>query len=96
MKLRILPAAWNDLAAAFVFYESQMPGVGDKFRDSLMHDIDSLRTTAGIHRRIFGFYRLLACRFPYAIYYSCEEGTVLVRAVVDCRRNPSWIEKRVK
>lgn len=34
--------------------------------------------------------------FPFAIYYSVEKELVRVHAVLDCRRNPSWIRKRLK
>jgi hypothetical protein len=29
-------------------------------------------------------------------YYSREEETVFVRAVLDCRRDPAWIRERLK
>ena len=34
--------------------------------------------------------------FPFAIYYNVEKQLVRVHAVLDCRRNPSWIRKRLK
>ena len=44
-----------------------------------------------IHRTIFGFQRLLAKRFPYAIYYRLINGEVVMFRVLDCRRDPKWI-----
>ena len=32
---------------------------------------------------------------PLFIYTALENNTVVVRAVVDCRRNPSWIRKHI-
>lgn len=40
-----------------------------------------------------GFHRMLARRFPYAIYYRVMEGEVVVFRILDCRRNPEWIRK---
>ena len=91
MTLSILPSALEDLAAGSAFYEQQQRGVGSNFLESLFSDIDSLAITAGVHRKVFGFHRLLAKRFPYAIYYTFEQGTVEIRAVLDCRRDPSAI-----
>ena len=87
MKIRLLTSAYHDLAAGRDFYEQQ--GVGGYFLDSLFADIDSLVLYAGIHRQVFGFHRMLAKRFPYAIYYRVEspEVTVVCR-VLDCRQNP--------
>jgi plasmid stabilization system protein ParE len=40
-------------------------------------------------------HRLLAKRFPFAIYYRVEGDPVQVYAVLDCRRNPAWIRDRL-
>ncbi len=46
--------------------------MGNYFFDTLFSDIDSLALFGGIHRKIYGYHRLLSCRFPYAIYYKVE------------------------
>ncbi len=48
---------------------------------------------ASIH---FGeHHRLLSKRFPFAVYSPIESESVLVYAVLDCRRNPAWIRRRM-
>jgi hypothetical protein len=55
----------------------------------LFSDIDSLVLYAGIHRKQFGYHRLLSKRFPFAIYYQMEAASVaIVFRVLDCRQNP--------
>jgi hypothetical protein len=61
------------------------------FQTALYSDIDSLLLYAGVHSRHFGKYRLLSKRFPYGIYYDLRGDMILVRAVLDLRRDPSWI-----
>lgn len=79
------------------FYETQRAGVGSFFLDTLFSDIDSLQLYAGVHRIFFGqYHRLLSRRFPFAIYYTRSEDTLFIHAVLDCRRNPSWIRKRME
>lgn len=95
MTLLILPSAREDLAEGFRFFEDQRPGLGAYFLESLFSDIDSLRIYAGVHRRVFGYHRLLSKRFPFAVYYSVESGAVYVQAVLDCRRDPGWLRKRL-
>ncbi|HEY4417370.1 MAG TPA: type II toxin-antitoxin system RelE/ParE family toxin [Verrucomicrobiae bacterium] len=70
MNLIILTAALDDLADGFDFYEKQATGLGNYFLNSLFADIDSLTIYGGIHRNVFGFQRLLAKRFSFAIYYE--------------------------
>lgn len=96
MKISILPLAQDDLADGYRFYERQQDGFGGYFLESLFSDIDSLRLYAGIHRKVFGCHRLLSKRFPYAIYYSEEPGKVLIWAVLDCRRDPSWNRRKLR
>lgn len=96
MTVTILPSAREDLADGFHFYEEIEPGLGGYFLETLFSDIDSLRQYAGIHRRVMGWHRLLSKRFPYAIYYSLDGSDVVVRAVLDCRRDPAWIRRKLK
>ena len=97
MRILILDEAERDLEEGQQFYEKQREGFGAYFRDSLFSDIDCLLFYAGIHRIFFGkYHRLLSKRFPFAVYYTRSEDTVFIHAVLDCRRNPSWIRKRLE
>ncbi|SRR5713101_3591021 len=97
MNVRILASAFNDLAAGREFYDRQGEGVGAYFFDSLFSEIDSLSIFGGIHRKIEGFHRLLARRFPYAIYYKMDShGSVIVYRVLDCRQDPEKIKRELK
>jgi plasmid stabilization system protein ParE len=96
MTIKIFDEAQEDLVAGYHFYEVQSPGLGSYFLDSLFADIDSLLLYAGIHLVVHDSYRALATKFPYAIYYRLEGDCIRVRAVIDCRRNPKWIRRRLQ
>ena len=96
MKVRILRAALDDLANARRFYDLKAESVGSYFFDSLFSEIDSLTLFGGIHRIHFGFHRLIAKRFPFAVYYRVIAGEVVVFRVLDCRRAPDWIRNALK
>jgi len=97
MKIRILKSAREDLKEGYHFYELQQEGLGSYFLESLYSDIESLKLFAGIHSIHFQkYHRLLSKRFPFSIYYRLEENEVRIYAVIDCRRNPAWIRKRVQ
>lgn len=95
MIIRILDEAEKDLLGGFRFYETQEPGLGDYFLDSLSSDIDSLHLFAGIHPVHFEYHRLLSKRFPYAVYYKTGKDTASVWAVLDCRQDPEKIKERL-
>ena len=96
MKVRILRPALEDLAAGREFYDRQREGIGGYFFASLFAEIDSLGLYAGIHRVQFGHHRLLAKRFPHAVYYRVSGGDAVVHRVLDCRRNPRWIRDELR
>lgn len=91
MKLRILPSAVEDLHRGREFYARQGDTLGDYFLDSLFSDIDSLELYAGVHAKFLGCHRLLAKRFPFAIYYKMDADVCVVWRVLDCRQNPSKV-----
>ena len=96
MKIEILDQAEADLIEGFHFYETQQTGVGDYFLANLYADIESLRLYGGIHLKPYkNYHRLLSKRFPFAVFYTVMDKTVFIHAIVDCRRDPAWLRKRL-
>ena len=96
MKIKILDQAEADLIEGFHFYETQQTGVGDYFLANLYADIESLRLYGGIHLKPYkNYHRLLSKRFPFAVFYTLTDQTVFIHAIVDCRRDPAWLRKRL-
>lgn len=91
MRIKILRQAKEDIALARDFYDAQELGVGEYFVSQISAEIDSLSYLGGIHRIVDGFHKMVARRFPYAIYYRIDGDCVKVYAVLDGRRNPDWI-----
>jgi plasmid stabilization system protein ParE len=96
MKIRILHETELDLLEGYSFYEMQAVGVGDYFLDSLYADIESLLIYANSHQIHFGYHRLLARRFPFAIFYRVNVEEIEVWAVLDCRQDPAKMENRLR
>ena len=64
MTIRTLATAVADRDDGRNFYESREAGLDAYVEDCLFSDIDSLMVYAGLHRRVFGFLRLLSKLFP--------------------------------
>lgn len=92
--IQILTEAVKDLEAGKRFYNQQQLGIGDYFWNSLLADIESLLIHAGVHLTVNGYHRLLAKRFPYAVYYEVIRDVVRVVAILPLRRNPAWLEEQ--
>jgi len=87
----IIEEAVLDLKQAENFYELQGKGLGKYYKDSIISDIESLWLYAGIHKKVYGVYRLLSKKFPYAIYYIIKGDMVIIVAILDLRQNPNRI-----
>jgi hypothetical protein len=94
-KVVVLAEAAEDIEQARDFYEAQESGIGRYCADSLFSDIESLTVYHGVHSRHFGFYRMLADRFPFGIYYREMKTETQVIAVLDLRRDPNWIRNEL-
>lgn len=95
MEIRLLETTKEDLREGWKFYEQNAAGLGDYFLDCMRANVRSLKVFAGIHELSDGFHRMLAKRFPFAVYYLIEHETIDVYAILDCRRDPEWIVKRL-
>ena len=62
--------------------------MGVYFLDTLFSDIEALLLYAGVHAQVFGYFRALSKRFPYAIYYKVNGEDIEIWRVLDCRQNP--------
>jgi plasmid stabilization system protein ParE len=98
MTLNVRQTAREDILNAARFYEKQELGLGDRVADFLEKEILSLLTTGGIHPFSQGLYRaVVKGDFPYyVIYYSLELDVIHVRAVLDHRRNPRKLSRRLR
>jgi hypothetical protein len=97
VRIEILDRAEQDLIEGYYFYESQLAGLGSYFLTNLYADIESLRLYGGTHARPYKrYHRLLSKRFPFAVFYTVQNDTAFIRAVVDCRRNPAWIRSKLR
>jgi plasmid stabilization system protein ParE len=96
MNVEIRNEAHLDISEGVAFYDRQSYGAGDYFYQRIFEDIDSLSETAGIHERHFGYYRKIASRHPFLIYYRMLGKGIEVVAVLDGRSRPTDIHALLK
>jgi len=95
MKLVLSASAERHLDEGYQWYERQDPGAGDYFLQFVLSELRALPRYAGIHRKVFSHHRLITAVFPFSIYYSIQGDTILVKAILDNRRSPSWIKRQL-
>jgi hypothetical protein len=95
MKVRISSDAEFDIEQAYCFYEKQSRGLGFRFSTEIYSEIESLGWDAGIHSIEYGRHCLLCDRFPFGVFYEIADNEAIVLAVLDLRRDPNWIRRRL-
>ncbi|MDX6611699.1 MAG: hypothetical protein QOD75_885 [Blastocatellia bacterium] len=96
MRIEVLDRATDDLVEGYHFYETQEAGLGSYFLSGLSTDIESVMLNAGIHEKAYKqYFRLLSLKFPFAVFYTVQNNTVFIHAVLDCRRDPAWIREQL-
>jgi plasmid stabilization system protein ParE len=88
--------AEEDLTAAALWYEEQLPGLGREFLDEadrailqIAHFPDSFPAR---HRH---FRRALLRRFPYGIFYAVEPDLIVVLTVIHLAQDPAELPRRL-
>lgn len=90
-----MPEAEDEIAAAWNWYESREPGLGEGFLRSIDACIEGIR----LHPRMYPiaidqFRRALVRRFPYEIFYEPAADVLEIHAVFHCSQNPEkWRER---
>lgn len=83
------PSAVADVGAAYQWYETQRPGLGDEFLDELREAERRIGRSPGGFRLIYrGVRRHLLRRFPYQLLYRTMDETIVVLGCLHVRRAP--------
>ncbi len=87
-RLVIRPRAEADLREARDWYESQRAGLGTEFVAETEATLHVLMRDPQRHPVYYrGFYRVLARRFPYKLFYRLEDDQIIVFRILHAHRD---------
>jgi plasmid stabilization system protein ParE len=95
-RLVLRPQAEAELLDARDWYEDQRPGLGSTFAAEVDRALSAVLQAPLAYPRVQGeIRRVLARRFPYAIYFRAMSDEIVVLAVIHGRRHPRhWQSRR--
>ena len=95
MKVSLLPPAQLELDEAFVWYESQVVGLGYGFLDEFDRAVRLVATFPALYQQVSpGIRRCLLNRFPYGLLYDQDHGMIIIVAVAHLRQRPNyWLDR---
>lgn len=96
MNPRYVDAALAEFIAAGLYYNRQVPGLGDEFVAEIEAAVRTVIAAPFAWRTVEAdVRRYLVRRFPYGIYYTIEDQVVVIWAVKHLHRDPDyWQERR--
>ena len=95
MRVEFHPEALAEFRAATKYYEQQQTGLGERFANVVEMAVAHIAAAPESFRIIEDdIRRCLAKVFPYAVLYSIEPDSILIVAVMHCRREPGYWRNR--
>lgn len=95
-KIEAAPAVEADVEAAFNWYETEEAGLGLEFLRELRGAYNKILERPLGHQELRSeIRRALTRRFPYAVYFSVENDTIIVVAVLHTARDPAEWQRRI-
>jgi plasmid stabilization system protein ParE len=95
-RLQAEAAVEFDVESAFQWYETEESGLGFEFLKQLRGCYERLLSAPYVYQELSsGIRRALTKRFPYAVYFSIEDESVVVLAVLHTARDPEEWQHRL-
>lgn len=95
-ELVFTPEACDDLAEAVAWYDRRRAGLGEEFLSSVNACIQSTMRMPSMHEKVHNDYRrALVRRFPYAVFYECDERFMTIYGVFHTARDPDLWRRRL-
>jgi toxin ParE1/3/4 len=95
-RIVLMPEAESDLDEAYWWYEDREPGLGEDFLKCI-EEVFAKVAKNPLHYpvRFDDSRRILVRRFPYAVYFECDDAAVTIQYVFHCGQDPGKLEKRL-
>ena len=89
--------AKEDLSEAYLWYEKQESGLGDRFLNSFKDACQRIEKRPGMHPIACDDVRfVLMKKFPYVIYFRIEAEETVILCVVHGHRDPEVWQSRIE
>ncbi|MBK7113816.1 MAG: type II toxin-antitoxin system RelE/ParE family toxin [Flavobacteriales bacterium] len=89
-ELEVQESAKQEIAHAAVWYNTQRPGLGDRFLAEVEDGIQRIqRNPEAFPRGRFEARRILMNVFPFTIIYKVHPNAIIIHAVLHTKQRPS-------
>ncbi len=97
MKIKVLEPAEIELKEAYSYYNSRLPGLGDRFLQSFKDAVLLIEKIPLGWRKISeNTRRINFNEFPYLILYVIDNDTIVITYICHNHRNPEHYKKHYR
>jgi len=94
---RFLSIAAKELSESIDYYESLVPGLGERFRTQVEATLDRIREYPSAWAPFGdGLRRCRTAHFPFGLIYAVELDSIVVVAVANLHRDPEHWRRRLR
>ncbi len=95
MRYEFHPDAQAEFIEAAAYYETEVPGLGERFGDEVRRGIELLMNQPEIAPRIDAqLRRLVLTRFPYSLIFAVTSDAIQIIAIAHAHRRPGYWQLR--
>ncbi len=95
-KLHVKSSAESDILDGFVDYEERLNGLGERFLNEIENSLNRIKSNPHQYQEIDeGIRRSITHTFPYIVFYTIENDTIFVLAVIHAAQDPKYIANRL-
>ncbi len=88
-KVKFAEEASCEFRESVEWYESGAKGFGLRFTDEIDSTIERIRLNPDLYRKVTGnIRRIQVNRFPYSVFYTTEDDTLVILRIFHNKRNP--------
>ena len=96
MRLEFHPEAELELIESALYYDKQVPGLGERFESEIRYATDLMLDQPEIGPLVDpNLRKFILTRFPFTLYYSITADVLRIEAVAHQSRRPGYWKSRV-
>jgi plasmid stabilization system protein ParE len=95
-RLVVTQEAEADILDGYLSYEKKQDGLGWKFIDEIEYAFARVLLNPFLYREVeVDIRRAVTHRFPYLLFYTFDENSVQILAVIHGAQDPAYIQERL-
>src|SRR5438552_9379842 len=95
--MTVKPQVYDDIAAAFDWYERVQNGLGERLIDDFEQLLVKIQSTPLIYREVYeGCHRARMDVYPYYVHFLIDDQEITIVSVDHTSRNPREWRRRIR